>query len=83
MLNNAPNKQSGFRTGNWIERNDESRATYQKNNQIRFKSSMLSAKLCDYSDVYVRVRGTITITWAGENDAAKRLDELNKGAILI
>ena len=43
---------------------------------------MLRSSLCDYSDAYVRVSGTIKITGAGEDDAAKRLDERNKGAIL-
>ena len=42
---------------------------------------MLKSSLCDYSDAYILVSGTITITEAGADDAAKRLDERNKGAI--
>ena len=34
-----------------------------------------------YSDVYILVSGTITIDRAGADNAAKRLDERNKGAI--
>ena len=30
--------------------------------------------LCDYSDAYILLSGTITITGAGAGDAAKRLD---------
>ena len=36
---------------------------------------MSRSSLCDYSDVYILVKGTITITGAGNNDAARRLDE--------
>ena len=39
---------------------------------------MLRSSLCDYSDAYILVSGTITITGAGADDAAKRLDERNK-----
>ena len=37
--------------------------------------------LCDYADAYILVKRTITITVAGDDDAAKRLDEGNKGVI--
>ena len=42
---------------------------------------MLRSILCDYSDTYILVSGTITITGAENNDAARRLDERNKGVI--
>ena len=42
---------------------------------------MLRSSSCDYSDAYILVSGTIAITGAGANDAAKRLDERNKGLI--
>ena len=42
---------------------------------------MLRSSLCDYSDAYILVSGTITITRAGNDDAAWRLDERNKGVI--
>ena len=42
---------------------------------------MLRSSLCHYADAYIIVMETITITGAGDNDAAKRLDERNKGVI--
>ena len=42
---------------------------------------MLKPSLCRYSDSYILVSGTMTITRAGADDAAKRLDERNKGII--
>ena len=37
--------------------------------------------MCDYADTYILVKGIIAITGAGNDDAAKRLDERNKGVI--
>ena len=42
---------------------------------------MLRSSLCDYSDAYILVNGTITITGAGNDDAARRLVEVNKRVI--
>ena len=39
---------------------------------------MLRSNLCDYADAYVLLNGTITSTGAGNDDAARRLDERNK-----
>ena len=40
---------------------------------------MLRSNLCDYADSYILVKGTITITGAGYDAAARRADERNKG----
>ena len=42
---------------------------------------MLRSNLGDYADANILVKGTIKITGAGNDDAAKQLDERNKGAI--
>ena len=42
---------------------------------------MLKSSLCDYSDACILISGTITIIREGDNDAAKRTDERNKGLI--
>ena len=80
VLLSTSNQPSKFRTRNWVEINDESRGTYTSND-IKFKTTMLRSNLCDYADAYILVKGTITITGAGDDDAAKRLDERNKGVI--
>ena len=43
---------------------------------------MLRSNLCDYADAYIIVKKTKTITGAGNDDAAKRIDEQNKGVTL-
>ena len=78
LLHNASNQPSKFRTRNWLEINDESRGTYT-GNEIKFKTTMLRSNLCDYADAYILVKGTITITGAGADAAARRTDEREKG----
>ena len=41
LLHNTPNQPTKFRTKNWVKINDKSRGMYNKDNQIRFKTSML------------------------------------------
>ena len=74
LLESASDNLSKFRTRNWIEINDESRANYA-NSDIRFKTTMLRSNLCDYADSYILVKGTITITGAGDDAATRRADE--------
>ena len=69
LLDNTPNQPTKFRTKNWVEINDESRGTYNTNNQIRFKTSMLRTSLCDYSNAYILVKGTITVANTAAADA--------------
>ena len=42
---------------------------------------MLKSRICDYSDAYLLVSGTVTIGGAGADDNAKRIDERDKGII--
>ena len=35
---------------------------YNPNKEIRIKTSMLRSDLCDFSDAYIVVKGTITVT---------------------
>ena len=77
LLDSASNQSFKFRTRNWVEINDESRGTY-RGNDIRFKTTMLRSNLCDYADAYILVKGTITNTGAGNDDATKQADERDK-----
>ena len=69
--NNLSNQPSKFRTKNWVEINDESKELYSSNSDIKFKTTMLRSNLCNYADAYILIKGTITITGAGADDAAK------------
>ena len=67
---NTLNQPSKFRTRNWVEINDESRGGYNVNSQIKFKTTMLKSSLCDYSDAYILVKGTITVNNTAAQGAA-------------
>ena len=76
LLDNTPNQPSKFRTRNCVGINNESRGTYNKDNQIRFKTSMLRSSLCDYSNVFILVERTITVAQeaaAAYNDANEKV----------
>ena len=77
MLESTSDNLSKFRTRNWVEINDESRENYA-NGDIKFKTTMLRSNLCDYADSYILVKGTITITGAGDDAAARQADERDK-----
>ena len=78
LLRNANNQPSRFRTKKWVGVNDEARGIYNTNNQIKCKNAMLKSSLCNYSDAYILVKGTITITGAGADAAARNADNRNK-----
>ena len=59
LLDNASNQPSKFRTKSWVKINDESRGVYNVNSQIKFKTTMQKSGLCDFSDAYILVKGTI------------------------
>ena len=80
LLDNASNQPSRFSTRNLVEVNDDSRGTYT-NADIKFKTAMLKSDLCDDADAYIFIKGTITITGHGDDDAARQLNERNKGVI--
>ena len=57
--------------------------TYNENKSIRFKTPMLRSNLYDYSDVYILVKGTITVTAPGVNNNANNIrDKRNRSLIL-
>ena len=57
--------------------------TYKENKSIRFKTPMLRSNICDYSDAYILVKGTITVTAPGANNDANNIrDKRNRPLIL-
>ena len=73
---NTLNQPSKSRTRIWIEINDESRGVYNVNSQVKFKTTMLKSSLCDYSDAYILVKGTISIhNTAAQGAAANNTDK--------
>ena len=53
----------------WIKVYDQSEKNHNVNKEIRIKTSMLRADLCDYSNAYIVVKGKIALK--GDADANK------------
>ena len=51
-----------FATKKWIAVYDQSGENYNVKNEIRIKTPMLRADLCDFSDAYIVVKGDIAVT---------------------
>ena len=79
LIDDTSNKPSKFRTIDLIELNDESRGAYNVNSQIKFKTIMLKSSLCDYSDAYILVKGTISVNNTAAQGAAA--NNTNKNVI--
>ena len=63
VLDTTPDEIPRFITKKWIEVHDQSgnaEDKYKPSKQIRFKTSILRAYLCDFSDAYIVVKGTYT-----------------------
>ena len=79
LIDDASHQPSKFITRIWVEINDESRGAYNVNSQIKFKITMLKSSLCDYSDAYILVKGTISVN----NTAAVGADANNTNRKVI
>ena len=63
LLDTTDNKNlPKFVTKKWIEVYDPSEKSYNVNKEIRIETPMLRSDLCDFSDAYIVVKGTITVT---------------------
>ena len=65
MLDTTSDNVPRFITKKSVEVHDLSGSAedrYKPSKQIRFKTSMLRSDLCDFSDAYIVVKGTITLT---------------------
>ena len=65
VLGTTPDEVPRFINKKWIEVHDQSRNAedkYKTSKQIRFKTSMLRSDLYKFSDAYIVVKGTITLT---------------------
>ena len=67
LLGPVRDELPGFITKKWIEIQSQSGSTYNTSKPIRFKTSILRSDLCDYSDAYVWVKGTVTVTNPNNN----------------
>ena len=63
---------SKFVTKRWIEVNDLSSVQYSASKNLRFKTSMLRSDLCYYRDLYIVVKGRISVRGSNANNRQNR-----------
>ena len=81
LLDNTATELSKFRKENWAEINDWLDRAYNTKTQIKFQTTMIKSNLCDYSDAYKLVKGSITFVGQGAHTAAIVNDRNNKNVI--
>ena len=80
--NEMSEQLSKFVTREYVKVNGLSN-TYNENKSIRFKTPMLRSNLSDYSDAYILVKSTITVTAPGVNNNVNNIrDKRNRPLIL-
>ena len=75
LLSTASDNVPKFITKKWVEIHDQSgnaENRYNPSKNIRFKTLVLRSDLCDFSDVYIVAKGTITITNSDNNAYHKK-----------
>ena len=75
-----------FITKKWVKVHDQSGTTderYKPKKQIRFKKSLLRSDLCDYSDAYIVVKGTITLDGAANDNKRNKATAFKNDAPFI
>ena len=75
LLSTTPDKMLRVIIDKWIEVHDQSGTNenrYTPSKQIRFKTSVLRSNLCDFSNAYIIVKGTITVKQGSKNSRKNR-----------
>ena len=74
-LGTKRNEVPGFITKKWIEFHDQSGSDedkYKPSKEIRFKPSVLRSDLWEFTDVYIVVKGSITVA-GGSSKSRKNI----------
>ena len=71
LLGDADNKSSKLATRKWYVINDQNNTAYGEGNKdsttVKFEPKVIKSNLCDYSDAYILITGSITATGGDAN----------------
>ena len=65
--NSSENEYQKCETKKWCVIDSESKSAYSHKNRIKFLKAFFESSLCDYSDAYVLVAGSIAVVGANNN----------------
>ena len=69
-------------TEKWIQVYNQSEGHYNVNKEIRIKTSLLRSDLCNFNDVYIVVKGTITVSRPNSAKQKKALASRNNAPLI-
>ena len=72
---------SKFETKKMVEENDLSSGQYSVSKNTRYETSMLKSDLCDYSDAYIVVKGTIGVGGTNANNRRNKRLAFNRNVL--
>ena len=79
LLNDSNNENSKFATKKWYVIDSETNGNYLTDNEIKFLTSSLESRLCDYSCVHILVTVNINVTGGdGNTKLALKMQNRNK-----
>ena len=72
MLNDSSNEEPKFATKKWyvIDRRQTTKGKYKQRDTINFETETIKSSLCDYSDAFILVTGSITVAANNDTDCA-------------
>ena len=62
LLNGSDNEYAKFATKKWYVIDSEAKDNYSHPDPIKFLTKSIESSLCDYSNAYILVTGSITVT---------------------
>ena len=72
-----------FVTKKWIEVYDQLGGNYNANKDIRIKTSLLRSDLCDFSDVYIVVKWSVTVDGTADVNKRNKIVAFKNNALFI
>ena len=71
MLNDSSNEESKFPTSKWyVIDSQTAKDKYNQNHSIKLETESIKSNLCDYSDAFILVTGSITVTANNDTDVS-------------
>ena len=77
LLDNKNDQQSNFRTKSWVVVNNDANRNYDFCRQIKFQINIYKFTLCNYSNAYILLKGTVTMDGSRPDAAAQIAEKRN------
>ena len=83
LLNGSDNEYAKFATKKWYVIDNESKGNYSHPDPIKSLTKSIESSLCDYSDAYILVTGSITVTRTIAGDPVQKKQPLDAATQVV